>query len=97
MGIRAILSKPLAAYVVGQQRKWAFQPYQTQQKVFKQLIDGGKNTKFGKDHNFDLIKNYEDFKRNVPVRDYEDLKTYIEKILQGESDVLWPGKPAYLE
>ncbi|MGK7397151.1 MAG: GH3 auxin-responsive promoter family protein [Candidatus Cyclobacteriaceae bacterium M3_2C_046] len=95
MGIRSILSKPVAAFVVSQQKKWAGQPFGTQQKVFDQLIAGGKNTKFGQDHNLDLVKNYEDFKRNVPVRDYEDLKFYIERILQGESDVLWKGKPAY--
>jgi len=95
MGIRATLSKPLASYVVSQQRKWASNPAATQEKVFNQLVAGGKKTRFGQDHNFDNIKNYDDFKKNVPIRDYEQLKPYVEKMLAGESNVLWPGKPAY--
>jgi hypothetical protein len=95
MGIRSILSKPFAAYVVNQQKKWALDPFRIQEKVFRQLIEGGKNTKFGKEHSFDLIKNYEDFKENVAVRDYEALKPYIELVLNGESDILWKGKPVY--
>lgn len=95
MGIRSFLSRPLAAYVCSAQKKWALQPFQTQEKVFRQLIDGGKNTKFGKEHNFDQIKNYDDFRKNVPVRDYEELKPYIERIIRGERDVLWKGLPVY--
>jgi len=71
------------------------QPELTQAKVFQENIRKAKNTVFGKDHNFESIRNYADFKRNVPIRDYEELKPYVEKILQGEEDVLWPGKPAY--
>ena len=95
MGIRSILSKPLAAYISAQQYKWSMQPELTQAKVFKENIRKAKNTVFGKDHNFESIRNYADFKKNVPIRDYEELKPYVEKILQGEEDVLWPGKPAY--
>ncbi|HNC14093.1 MAG TPA: GH3 auxin-responsive promoter family protein [Cyclobacteriaceae bacterium] len=59
------------------------------------LVREAAHTAFGKDHNFGSIKSYEDFKRNVPVRDYEELKPYIEKVTKGEPDVLWKGKPAY--
>lgn len=95
MGIRSILSKPLAAYVAAQQKKWALDPFKTQEKVLNQLVKGGKNTKFGKNHHFETIRNYDDFRRNVPIRDYEGLKSYIDEILNGENDVLWPGKPVY--
>ena len=95
MGIRSLLSKPLAAYVVRQQRKWAARPVETQQKVFRQLIDTAKQTAFGKDHHFSGIRTHKDFKKNVPVHDYEDLKPYIERVREGEEDVLWPGKPLY--
>jgi hypothetical protein len=54
------------------------------------------NTKFGKEHHFSLITDYASFKQNVPIRDYEGLKNYIEKIKNGESNVLWKGKPLYL-
>jgi hypothetical protein len=95
MGIRSVLSKPFASYVVGKQQQWAGKPGETQQKIFQYLVSKAAHTKFGKDHNFSSIKNYEDFKRNVPVRDYEGLKEYIEKVVKGEQDVLWPGLPQY--
>ncbi|CAN5119071.1 GH3 auxin-responsive promoter family protein [soil metagenome] len=95
MGIRSFLSKPLAFYVIKNQKKWSSKPGETQKFVFNKLIDEGINTQFGKDHDFKSINSYRDFKERVPVRDYEDLKPYIEKILQGEDHVLWPGKPEY--
>ena len=67
-----------------------------QRKTLKKLIEKAKNTSFGIDHNFDDIKNYKDFIDRVPVRDYEQIKKYIERIKKGEHDVLWPGKPKYL-
>lgn len=95
MGIRSVLSKPFASYVVGKQKQWAGKAGDTQQKIFQYLVSTASNTKFGKDHNFSSIKTYEDFKRNVPVRDYEGLKEYIEKVVKGEQDILWPGLPQY--
>lgn len=95
MGIRSFLSKPFAGYVVKKQREWAAKPVETQQKEFQKLITVGKQTIFGKDHGFEAIASYEDFKKQVPVRDYEALSPYIEKILAGEEDVLWKGKPVY--
>ena len=50
---------------------------------------------FGKDHNFDKILNHEDFVKNVPIRDYEKIKLYIEKVRKGEPNILWTGKPLY--
>ncbi|WP_020530732.1 GH3 auxin-responsive promoter family protein [Flexithrix dorotheae] len=95
MGIRSFLSKPFAKIVYTQQKSWSLNPVGTQNKVFNYLIKGAKHTVFGKDHGFSDIKNYEDFKKRVPIRDYEELKPYINKIISGESDVLWKGKPAY--
>ena len=95
MGIKSILAKPLAKHIQKTTYKWASQPVTTQNKVFKDLISKAKNTVFGKDHNFENINSYEDFKSNVPVRDYEALKPYVEQILQGKADVLWQGKPLY--
>ena len=54
---------------------------------FKNLVKSAKNTVFGKDHNFDKIETYEDFKQAVPIRDYEQLKPYIEKIKEGTQNV----------
>ena len=96
MGIKSALSKPLAKVAWKRIRKWSGQPIVEQKKVFKELLEGAKNTAFGKDHNFSSIQSYEDFKKHVPVRDYEALRPYIDRILKGESDVLWKGIPIYL-
>ncbi len=96
MGIRSILSKPLAKWVVNDQKKWALNPDKFQSKLFQNLIKSGSNTQFGRDHNFNDIQNHSDFTQQVPIRDYEGFKPYIDKILKGRKDVLWPGKPAYL-
>lgn len=52
-------------------------------------------TQFGQDHNFKDISGYKDFSERVPVRDYEDLREYIDRMISGEADILWPGKPLY--
>ena len=95
MGIRATLSKPLAALIAAEQKKWSLRPEKYQQKIFNHLISVGSGTLFGRDHDFKDIANYDDFKARVPVRDYEELKPYIERIISGQADVLWRGKPAY--
>ncbi len=69
-------------------------PEVAQNQVFKQLINTGKKTVFGQEHNFSTIAQEESlslFQSEVPVRDYEDLKPYIERIKKGEKDILWPG------
>ena len=95
MGIRALLSRPLARYIVSKYKRLENKAPEVQEKVFQQLIAGARNTAFGKDHRFSEIKRYDDFKKNVPIRDYEGLKPYVERIIKGESDVLWKGLPAY--
>jgi hypothetical protein len=95
MGIRSVLAKPFAAYIASQTKKWSQEPAEAQNKILFDIIQAARETDFGKDHNFASIKNYEDFKRNVPIRDYEDFKPYIERILHGDENILWPGKPAY--
>ncbi len=95
MSIKSFFAKIYANYAIKQERRWANNPHKTQEKVFKRLLDIGQNTAFGKDHNFNTIKTYEDFKREVNITDYEGLKPYIEKIINGEEDVLWEGKPLY--
>lgn len=93
--LKAALSKPFAKYVANQIKRWSSKPVETQDKVFKELIRNAKTTAFGKDHKFGNIFTYEDFKQSVPVRDYEALRPYVERVVQGEQNVLWRGKPIY--
>src|ERR1700744_3553156 len=96
MGLKAALSKPFAAIVHRRLNKLRQNAVALQQKTFEYLIATAKDTSFGKTHHFDEIKTYEDFKKQVPVYDYEDLRPYIDRITLGEENVLWPGKPEYL-
>ena len=93
--IKSFFAKIYAKIVSRQVYAWAKDPINTQNKVFKELIAQASKTKFGQDHKFESITSYEDFKNQVPVRDYEGLKPYIEDIKNGELDVLWKGKPLY--
>jgi hypothetical protein len=95
MSIKAIAAKIFAKKIHAQTKKWANNPVETQQKVFQELIHQAEKTKFGKDHNFSSIKSVEDFAKQVPIRDYEQLKPYIEKVVAGELNILWKGKPLY--
>ncbi len=95
MGFRSVLSKPFAAYVHHQTLQWSRQPAKYQHKTLQYLVEKAAGTVFGKDHSFDTIQHYDDFKRNVPIRDYEQLKPWIEPLVKGEENMLWPGRPEY--
>ena len=95
MSIKSFSAKIFAAYIRRQIDAWASRPQETQQEVFEELISKGARTSFGKDHNFKAIKTHKDFVKNVPVRDYEELKPYVERVVAGEKNILWPGKPIY--
>src|SRR5690606_36540748 len=93
--IKSAVAKPFAHFIRKSVLKWANNPIETQQRVFENLIKEGKRTQFGKDHDFKNIISHSDFVSRVPVRDYEDLKPYVERVVAGESDILWKGKPLY--
>ena len=95
MSIKSFFALPFAKIATKKVYNWANKPHETQEKVFKHLLSKGKNTAFGKDHNFNAISTYEDFKKEVAFTDYEGLRKYIDRIVAGETDVLWTGKPLY--
>ena len=96
MSIKTFLGKQFAKHIAKKTKKWMQHPKETQEKVFEQLIQSAKHTSFGKDHRFDTIKTYDNFKKQVPIRDYEGLRPYIDRVVAGEKDVLWKDKPLYL-
>ncbi len=95
MSLKSLGAKIFAKIVFNRIQKWATNPVETQQKVFEKLISEAKNTVFGKDHDFENITSFEDFAAKVPIRDYEELKPYVERVVSGEENILWPGKPLY--
>ena len=95
MGLKSSLSLPFAKFVVKKNNRWKNNAVKVQNNLLLSLVKQAKKTQFGKDHSFAKIANYTDWKNNVPVRDYEDLKDYVQEIIDGKEDVLWPGKPLY--
>src|SRR6266516_100182 len=67
-------------------------PHDVQEEVFRKLIGTGQFTEFGRKYSFDDIVNYDDFRRQVPVHSYEQLFPYIDRLMHGEQNILWPGE-----
>ena len=63
-----------------------------QRAVLKRLIEKAKDTEYGRQHAFAAVKGYDEFVSHVPVNTYEELKESIDRMRQGEADVLWPGR-----
>lgn len=74
---------------LGQIENFKQNPIAVQDSIFRQLIEAGKKTEFGKEFHFSKIETYEDFARQVPIKEYEDLKPYIDKTMKGTQNVIW--------
>jgi hypothetical protein len=95
MKIKSLLAKPFANYIHKQIKKGMATAVADQEQIMITLIKTAAKTEFGKDHLFAEIKTHEDFVKNIPIRDYEGLKPYIEKIKEGKHNILWKGQPIY--
>lgn len=93
--MKTLIAILFAHFIRKKNQNWINNPIEYQQRTFDKLITKSKNTEFGNDHKFSQIHSYETFKKNVPIRDYEELKKYIDKAVDGEKNILWPGKPLY--
>ncbi|HLK27623.1 MAG TPA: GH3 auxin-responsive promoter family protein [Puia sp.] len=95
MKFKSFLAKPFAAYIYKSTRKSAANAVNNQDSIFKELVKTGSKTIFGQEHGMADIKTYDDFKKQIPVRDYEQFKKYIQQIKDGKHNVLWKGQPIY--
>lgn len=95
MSLKSLGAKVFAAIIDRKTKKWASKPVASQERVFHNLIKTAGNTAFAKAHSFSNIKTHKDFVSQVPVRDYEELRPFVDRVVAGESDILWPGKPLY--
>jgi len=95
MGLKSLLAKPFAKWVTKKVKLESMQALTFQDKWLHTLLKEAAQTQFGKDHGFDKIRNYDDYKRQVPIRDYEALRPYMDRVVAGEVDITWPGKPLY--
>ena len=95
MRVKSLLAKPFASYVASNIKKETQYAVKHQTTVLHNLLQDASHTQFGQAHLFNAVKSHQDFSQAVPIRDYEQLKPYIESVKAGESDVLWKGKPLY--
>ncbi len=96
MSLKATIAKPLARYVTNKVMQRAMDPVATQQSVLKELVRFANDTYFGREHRLHQVQDHAALVQAVPLRDYEGFRPYIDRILTGEQDVLWPGQPLYL-
>lgn len=66
-----------------------------QEKLWRYLVNIGKNTAFGQEHDFQNINNISDFQKKVPIRNYESLLPWLSRVQAGEANILWRGKARY--
>jgi GH3 auxin-responsive promoter len=95
MKIKSLLAKPYASIVHARIRKGMATALEDQKAIFQSLLKYGSRTVFGQEHRLADVKSYEDFVKAVPIRDYEAFKVYIDRIKEGQQNVLWRGRPIY--
>ncbi len=96
MSLKSIIIKPFARHISKRVQKMAGNAVTDQDRILKELIAKARNTLFGEKHDFGSIKNHVDYTNAVPIRDYEGMRPYVDKILDGQADILYPGTPKYL-
>ena len=95
MDFKSFFAKPFANYIAKKIHKSRTTAIEDQNVILKTIIQKASKTAFGKAHFFIEIKSHEEFIQNVPLRDYEAFKPFIEEIKNGKMNILWPGKPLY--
>ncbi|MCB9284951.1 MAG: GH3 auxin-responsive promoter family protein [Lewinellaceae bacterium] len=96
MGWKSALIRPFANKIARDIRRWSGEAVNAQKQVFHSLMQGVAQTAFGRDHRLEAGSSYEAYRRQVPIRDYEGLRPYIDRMVGGEENVLWKGRPVYL-
>ena len=95
MKIKSVLAKPFAGYIYKTIQKNKLTALQDQEQILRQLIKVGRGTDYGKELGLDKVNGYDEYKQAVPIRDYEQMRPWIDKIIEGRHNVLWKGVPLY--
>jgi hypothetical protein len=96
MSLKASLSKPYAQWVTRRVMRHAMDAVTAQEKVLRMLMRSAAGSAFGEEHRLGEVHEHASLVAAVPLRDYEGFRPYIDRIVAGERDVLWPGQPLYL-
>jgi hypothetical protein len=67
-------------------------PHEVQDEIFKKLLYTAKGTEFGQRYDFNSIHSYDQFRDRIPVYTYEEIFPYIERLMRGEQNILWPSE-----
>ena len=95
LSIKTAIAEILARKVFSSLENDSRNAVEIQDQLLRQLVKKAAQTKFGQDHEFSSISSVKEFQAKVPIRDYEELKEYIEQAVEGKPDILWPGRPQY--
>src|ERR1700704_3524389 len=79
----------LARFRLGRIEEWMHNPVAVQREVLQHLVTSAQYTEFGRKYNFSKIFSIREYKNAVPIHEYDDLKPYIERIMNGEQNILW--------
>ena len=96
MSLKEFISKIYFKRMLKKIENFQKDPVGEQETIFRYLMKQASKTQFGKDHGLTPNTSYEDFKKLVEIKKYDDFIPYIDKVLEGEKNVLYPGKPLYL-
>lgn len=91
-----MIAKPVTNRIEKRIRHWAARPHEFQAKYYHHLLAQAGKTVYGRELGLQPGMDHAAWQDAVPLVDYEDIKPYVERIMAGEKDVLWPGKPKYL-
>lgn len=92
MGIINEVMKAYLAQRLKRIEQYMRRPEESQERWLRKLLDAARDTEFGRRHGFRNIRNAEQYARQVPVQDYDDIREAIQRMMHGQSDVLWPGE-----
>lgn len=95
MGLKGALVKILAWRYKQELNKWVNRPIEAQNSVLENQLTIGRTTAIGQDMKLGEVNTHQEFAQAVPIRDYEAIKPYMERVRAGEPNVLWKGKPLY--
>ena len=95
MKIKSFLARPFAAYIYKGIRKEMSSAVADQENILKNQLKVGRTTEFGKEALLENVNNYEEFRQAIIIRDYEEMKPWVDKIKEGRHNILWKGKPIY--
>lgn len=77
---------------MGQIERFKENPVEVQNELLKKLVREARDTEWGKKHHYGDIKDYKDYAARVPLQHYEDLKPYVDRLIRGETNILWPSE-----